>query len=201
MAVTGDSEIIDNEDKKHRRNMNKTAFYSLTASMTTQVNKDLIFESKTHLLKRGDAKLSWENLQKKYAIDNSKTETELQNKFLNCILTSKEHPSDWLARMDKMRNAICKTKSMNISEKGFRERLIKNLPAKKYQMLKLNLLTLNDNNLTTDECKKQIINYHSIIKSNSFSEIDIALNTFNINQDSQKTYPTPTSNNINDQEL
>ena len=67
--------------------MNKTAFYALTASMQSQVNKNLIFESRTNDLKRGDSKLAWDNLRKKYAINNSKSETELQNKFLNCTLT------------------------------------------------------------------------------------------------------------------
>ena len=115
--------------------MNKTEFYALTTSILTQVNNDLIYESRNHHLKRGDAKLAWENLQNKYSMDNSKT--ELQNKFLNCILPPQEHPRYWISRMNKMRNAIFKTKEMHIRDKGFRESLIENLPSKKYHMFSL----------------------------------------------------------------
>ena len=52
---------------------------------------------------------------------------------------------------------------MIIKEKGFRERLIENLPPDKYPMLKLHLLTENDKSLSTGELKTQIINYHQII--------------------------------------
>ena len=67
--------------------------------------------------------------------------------------------------MDKMRKQVEKTKTMLLTDKGYRERLIENLPSNKYAMLKLNLLTENDkNNITTDDLKLQILNYHEMIK-------------------------------------
>ena len=73
-----------------------------------------------------------------------------------------------------------------INDKGFRERLIENLPSRKYSMLKLNLLTLNDDpSFTNDECKKQIINYYQILNNNSQNATEIVLNTYedNTNQE------------------
>lgn len=188
-TVPKDGETLDTEEKKRIRNMNKTAFYALTVSMTSQVNKDIVFESTTSDLKRGDSKLAWDNIKAKYTVDNSRKETELQNKFLNCILTPNEHPSDWIARMEKMKNKITKSNTMVINDKGFRERLIENLPSRKYHMLKLNLLTMNDDaSFTTDDCKKQIINYYMILNQNAQNATEIALNVFQ--DDNENEYCT-----------
>ena len=50
---------------------------------------------------------------------------------------------------------------MTLTEKGYRERLIENLPSNKYAMLKLNPLTENDkDNISTNELKQKILNYN-----------------------------------------
>ena len=55
---------------------------------------------------------------------------------------------------------------------------------------------------TTEECKKQVINYHKIIKSNSNTDIKISLNTYKVNTQSNVNPPPKSSiNNINDQEF
>lgn len=177
--IPTDKEPLDTESKRKNRMMNKTAFFALTALMDSQTNKDIIFESVTKDISRGDSRLSWTRLNNKYTIDNSIYETQLQNKFLNCCLTPNDNPRDWLAQMERMKNQVIKSKSMKIKDKGFRERLIENLPASQYAILKLNLLTMNDKGMTTDECKSQILNYHHIMESKVQNKIDQTLNVYN----------------------
>ena len=80
-----------------------------------------------------------------------------------------------------MKNQIIKSKTMIISKKGFRERIIDNLPPDRYAMLKLHLLTENDKELSMDDLKTQIINYHQIInQEHQVKELDLMMNESNI---------------------
>ena len=85
--------------------------------------------------------------------------------------------------MDKMRNQVEKTRTMTLTDKGYRERLIENLPSNKYSMLKLNVLTEKDKNkISIDELKLQILNYYEMIEETNKSNEDMAFNIIHKNK-------------------
>ena len=136
-SIPKDSDILTTNEQKTNQNLNKTSIFVLTASIQTQSNKDIVFESSNTDISRGDSSISWKNIEAKYTKENSRSDTQLQNRFLNCMLTPVLDPIDWLTNMEKMRKQVEKTKTITLTDKGYRERIIENLPSNKYAMIKL----------------------------------------------------------------
>ena len=60
--IPKDSDILTTNEQKTNRKLNKTAIFVLTPLMKTQSNKDIIFESSTTEISRGNSNIEWKNL-------------------------------------------------------------------------------------------------------------------------------------------
>ena len=60
---------------------------------------------------RGDARLAWLNLCRRFeAVDNS-TKVELRGEFGKCFLQAKKNPDEWFDELDRLRQRLLQVKT------------------------------------------------------------------------------------------
>jgi len=123
-----DPDSEEDQMKIKAREANKKAYNDLILACEGETSFNIVDEAYSDRLPKGDARMAWEKLERKFMPDTSAHKVKLKGRFTQNVLKHwKKDPDDWFTSLETMRTRLYKM-NHSISDEDLMIHIVHNLP-------------------------------------------------------------------------